>query len=125
MKDPIFNNIYLVKWPDGSASILTAHDKVNLFDRIDMEGDPMDCKIYEIKANDDNLHLSFEIKKQGEETFIAVDTAGDYCEEAKLKRVNFPTNIFAKYLSRITGRTLKDIQSNVDTKTMKKEMGIS
>ena len=89
-----------------------------------MEGDPMDCQIYEIKADDDNLHLSFEIKKQGKETFIAVDTAGDYCEEAKLKRVKFPANIFAKYLSRITGRTLKDIQSNVDTDTIKKDMGI-
>ena len=119
------NKLFLVKWADGSASLIAADDKIDLFGRLDMESDPTGCTIFEVSNYDDgNFHFKFNIANQGKETFIDTRIEDDYPECMKLKKTNLPKDVFQKYLARITGRSLKDIQSNTDTATMKKNMGI-
>ncbi len=119
------NKLFLVKWADGSASLIAADDKIDLFGRLDMESDPTGCTIFEVSNYDDgNFHFKFNIANQGKETFINARIEDDYPECMKLKKTNLPKDVFQKYLARITGRSLKDIQSNADTATMKKNMGI-
>lgn len=119
------NKLFLVKWNNGSASLIAAHDKIELFNRLDIESDPFGCTIFQVSNyNNDNFHFKFNIANQGEETFIDADIEYDYCSSMKLKKINLPKDAFEKHLVRITGRSLKDIQSNVDIDTMKKNMGI-
>ena len=119
------NNLFLVKWADGSASLIAADDKVDLFSRLDMESDPSGCTIFEVSNYDNsNFHFKFNIVHQGKETFIDTRIEDDYPECMKLKKTNLPKDVFQKFLARITGRSEKDIKSNVDAATMKKNMGI-
>jgi len=119
------NKLFLAKWIDGSISLIAARDVIELFDKLDMEADPSGCTIFQVmNYNNNNFHFKFNIANQGKETFIDADVEEDYSQCMKLKKITLPKDAFEKYLARITGRTLKDIQSNVDIDTMKKNMGI-
>ena len=50
---------YVSKWPDGSISVLTAESEVELFDKLDSEGDPNICKIFLMPTQ---FHLTSEVK---------------------------------------------------------------
>ena len=112
---------YIAKWPDGSVSILNAIDKVHLFSKLDAEGDPYCCQIFEIKSESEDFHFSFEIATQGEESFIDVEPIET---DATLKRTKLPKDAFEKNLSILTGKPLKQIKANPDIPEIKKQMGI-
>jgi hypothetical protein len=55
---------YLVKWPNGEFSVLTAKSEYELFWKVDQEGDPTDSKtkVYELPKN---FHIAFEKNIKG------------------------------------------------------------
>ena len=112
---------YIAKWPDGSVSILNAIDKDHLYIKLDAEGDPYCCELYEIKSESEDFHFSFEIAKQGEEVFIDVEPIET---DATLKKVKLPKDSFEKHLSLLTGKSLKQIKANPNIPEIKKQMGI-
>lgn len=113
---------YIAKWPDGSVTIVTAIDKIHLFDLLDQEGDPYCCELLEVKSEANYFHLSFKAAKQGDELFVDVE---DLDDDTNLKNIKLPKNAFERHLSRITGKTLKQIQALPNLLEMKKQMGIS
>ncbi|MFZ9613676.1 MAG: hypothetical protein ACO29Q_10375, partial [Crocinitomicaceae bacterium] len=61
-------NIYAAKWPDGSISIVAAENKIDLFDKLDREGDPFCCELLEVKSPTGEFQLTFNVVKQVNET---------------------------------------------------------
>jgi flagellar basal body rod protein FlgF len=83
-------NIYVVTWPNGTISILTANNKSELIYRLDHEGDAtdVDVKIERVKTDKNgDFYLTTEIT---ENQSIKVATTGeDYSEKlilVKLKK---------------------------------------
>jgi hypothetical protein len=106
-------NTYLVKWPDGSVSVVQAYDETDLYVRLDVEGDPS-CAIIKKIVGDGLFYLTFNIAKQGEEQFIDADLCEEW-DDVKLRKFTFRKDMFIKYLARITNRTvksIKDLQQN-------------
>lgn len=99
---------YLVKWPDGSVSIVQADDETQLYMSLDIEGDPSCATIQKI-VGCGNFHLSFNIAEQNKERFIDVDLV-DECEDVQLKKFKFRKDIFIKYLAKITSSTVKSLK---------------
>ena len=102
-------NTYLVKWPDGSASVIQAYDETDLYIQMDTEGDPK-CAVVKKIVGDGPFHLSFNIAKQGDEQFIDADLSTE-CDDVKLNKFSFRKDMFIKYLARITNSTIKHIKS--------------
>ena len=111
---------YIAKWPDGSVSILNAIDKTHLYIKLDAEGDPYCCELYEIKSESEDFHFSLEIVKQVE-TFIDIEPIET---DATLKKIKLPKDSFEKHLSLLTGKPLKQIKANPNIPEIKKQMGI-
>jgi len=112
---------YIAKWPDGSVSILNATDKTHLYMKLDAEGDPYCCELYEIKSKSEDFHFSFETSKQGEEVFIDIEPIET---DATLKKTKLPKDAFEKHLSLLTGKPLKQIKANPNISEIKKQMGV-
>lgn len=111
---------YIAKWPDGSISILTAEDKTDLFDKLDIEGDPFCCELYEIKSENEDFHFSLEIVKQVE-TFIDIEPIET---DATLKKIKLPKDSFIKHMSRVMNKSEKEIRAIPNLLEIKKQMGI-
>ena len=115
-------NIYIAKWPNGTISILTADDKIDLFDKLDREGDPFACQLVQVNSKEtEHFHLTTEIKKQGDETFIELDQIE---EDVNLKKVKLPKDAFERNMARFTGSTVTEIKSIGNLDEIKKQMGI-
>jgi len=113
----IIDKLFLVKWPDGSCSVLDAQDKVELYDKLDREFDPNCANIFEIIFNEeDGFHLKFKVGKQRDEIFVDTEVEQEYVEPAKLKKTKFPKDIFVKFLARVTGKPLTKIKTIPDEK---------
>jgi hypothetical protein len=56
---------YLAKWENGTISILTASNNLELFDKLDVEGDPNGLLIYRLP---EDFHLGTDIIKKDEKT---------------------------------------------------------
>ena len=98
-------NTYLVKWPDGSASLVQANEEVELFIKLDTEGDPNCATIYKV-AGSGNFHFTFNIAKQNKEQFIDVDLGGE-SSKIKLQKFKFRKDIIIRCLARITRSKVK------------------
>ena len=46
-------NTFLVKWPNGTVSILTADTNRHLYDLLDTEGDPDEALVYKLVPDED------------------------------------------------------------------------
>jgi hypothetical protein len=112
---------YIAKWQNGSVSVLTAEDKVELFDKLDTEGDPFSCELLEVGSKTGQFHLSFEIANQGGETFIGIDEPE---VGSGLKKIKLPKDVFEKHLSRVMNKPLKQIKAISNLQEIKKQMGI-
>jgi hypothetical protein len=55
---------YLVKWPNGDFTVLTAKNEYDLFWKVDREGDPTDSetKVYELS---ESFQIAFEKNVKG------------------------------------------------------------
>ena len=51
--------VYLAEWPNGTISVLTADNEVDLFDKLDSEGDPDVAKIYLMPTQ---FHIATDVK---------------------------------------------------------------
>jgi hypothetical protein len=52
-------NTFLVKWPNGTISILTADTNRHLYDLLDMEGNPDKALVYEVVPDEDgHFHIT-------------------------------------------------------------------
>ena len=100
---------YLVKWPNGSASVVQAEDETDLYIKLDMESDPS-CAVIKKIAGYGDIHLTFDIVKQNDELFIDADLHSE-SDDVKLRKFSFRKDIFIKYLARITRSTVKDIKN--------------
>ena len=108
----IIDKLFLVKWPDGSCSVLDARNKVDLYDKLDRERDPSCASLFEIKFDERyGFHLKFEVGKQHDEIFVDAEVEQEYAEPAKLKSTAFPKDIFIKHLANITNKPLKMIKA--------------
>jgi len=57
-------NTFLVKWPDGTISILTADTNRHLYDLLDTEGNPDKALVYEVVPDEDgHFHITTDIVK--------------------------------------------------------------
>lgn len=57
-------NAFLVKWPDGTISILTADTNRHLYDLLDTEGNPDKALVYEVVPDEDgHFHITTDIVK--------------------------------------------------------------
>jgi hypothetical protein len=114
-----------VKWK------LDFDDPEQVIDILDKEegGEVILDKI-EVFDNDDNYDVlvilceSDDLQRLHKKLTEDLEIEDDYPECMKLKKTNLPKDVFQKFLARITGRSEKDIKSNVDAATMKKNMGI-
>lgn len=100
---------YLVKWPDGSASVVQAVDETDLYVQLDTEGDPR-CAVIKKIVGDGSFHLTFNIAKQGDEQFIDADLSEE-SDDVKLRKFSFTKDMFIKYLARVTNLTEKSIKN--------------
>jgi len=74
-------NTFLVKWPNGTISILTADTNRHLYDLLDMEGDPDKALVYEVVPDEDgHFHITTDIVKNK----IKVNSNSEF--NGKLKR---------------------------------------
>ena len=74
-------NIFVVKWPNGTISIVSADTISQLFNMLDTEGDPEQASIYKLKPDENgHFHLTTEIVKDK----IKVNT--NFELDCKLKR---------------------------------------
>ena len=96
---------YLAKWQNGTISILTARNNLELFDKLDVEGDPNGVLIYRLP---EDFHLGTDIQKKNEKTFISCDQQFEH-DETKMKRHKFPENMTARFYADICGVTLKEL----------------
>jgi hypothetical protein len=77
--------VYLAEWPNGTISILTANDEVELFSQLDEEADPNLAKIYIMPTH---FHISTYLKKNRIET--------DYFHGKEPKEFRFSDGIFER-----------------------------
>jgi hypothetical protein len=77
--------VYLAEWPIGTISILTAENEIDLFDKLDAEGDPNETRIFLMPTQ---FHLETDIKKN----------RIDVCEfdGKELKEFHFSNDIFQR-----------------------------
>ena len=115
-------NTYLVKWPDGSVSVVQAYDETDLYVRLDTEGDPK-CAVIKKIVGDGLFHLTFNIATQGEEQFIDADLCEE-CDDVKLRKFSFRKDMFIKYLARITNSTVKNIKNLPQNKVQEIKDGL-
>ena len=55
-------NTFLVKWPNGTISILTADTNRHLHDLLDTEGDPDEALVYKVMPDEDgHFHITTDI----------------------------------------------------------------
>lgn len=87
---------YLARWPDGTISILMADTLVELYDRLDEEGQPEFAKVFYCPRG---FHISASAKMDG----IFVDAW-----KGKLKRIRWPEDIFEQVYSPETAAAKKN-----------------
>ena len=109
---------YLAKWENGTISILTASNNLELFDKLDVEGDPNGLLIYRLP---EDFHLGTDIEKKDEKTFISCDQQFEH-DETKMKRHKFPENMTARYYADICGVTLKELLARQEAMALTKEV---
>lgn len=51
--------VYLAEWPNGTISVLTADNEVDLFNKLDAEGDPNEAMIFLMPTQ---FHLETNVK---------------------------------------------------------------
>lgn len=76
-------NIFVVKWPDGTISIVSADTVSQLFDMLDTEGDPEAATIYKMEL-DENGH--FHIKTEIVRNKIKINTNFEVDCKLKLRK---------------------------------------
>ena len=108
---------YLAKWENGTISILTASNNLELFDKLDVEGDPNGLLIYRLP---EDFHLGTDIEKKDEKTFISCDQQFEH-DETKMKRHKFPEDMTARYYADICGVTLKELLARQERIALTKE----
>lgn len=84
---PFKPGYFLIKWENGTISVLYARDEVDLFIGIDSEGDPFCAEIYILPKY---FHLTTDIK-------AGRILACDYV--AELKRFELSDDIFSRVYS--------------------------
>ena len=73
--------MFLVKWPNGTISILTADTNRHLYDILDTEGEPDKALVYEVVPDEyGHFHITTDIVKSK----IKVDSNSEV--NCKLKR---------------------------------------
>jgi hypothetical protein len=112
---------YIAKWPNGSVSILNAIDKIHLFDKLDREGNPFCCELFEVKSEMEDFHFGLEVVRQGDEYFIGIETPD---EETQVKKTKLPKDAFEKNMSLIMGKSLKEVKALPNLLEIKKQMGV-
>ena len=116
--------LYLAKWPNGSISLIEAANELELFRELDTQCDPYSASICKINKSE-RLHLEFEIKKQRDESFIDVDVAEDNETVSELKPFRFKKDMFIRYLSEVTGISMKTLKESPEyIKEMKTKMNM-
>lgn len=80
---------YLASWPNGTITVLTASNEVELFDTLDEEGDPEQAKVF-------ILPTKFAVTTEIENNGITFDESQSLKE---LKQFHFSENIFEKVYS--------------------------
>lgn len=88
---------YLIKWPNGTISVLTAESEFELFDKIDVEGNPLDTKIYKLPKD---FHLTTTLLKGK----ISCDQEFEH-NEVKMKRIQFPQDICTRVYEEIASNS--------------------
>jgi len=84
---PFKDGYFLVKWGNGTISVLYAGDEVDLFIGLDSEGDPSCARIYILP---EYFHITTDVKSG---KILAYD------QEANLKRFRFSNDIFSRVYS--------------------------
>ena len=112
---------YIAKWPDGSVSILNAINKVHLFDKLDREGNPYGCQLFEAKSEMGDFHFNFKTAEQGDERFVDIEEFG---EETTVKKTKLPKDAFEKNWALIHNKTLKEVKAIPNLEEIKKKMGV-
>jgi hypothetical protein len=116
--------LYLAKWPDGSISLVEAANELELFRELDTQCDPYSASICKINKSE-RLHLEFEIKQQRDESFIDVEVAEDNEIVSEFKPFDFKKDMFIRYLSEITGISMKALKKSPEyIKEMKSKMNM-
>ena len=56
---------YIAKWPNGTISILTAENQVDLFWQLDSEGNPSCAEIFQVTKNEyEDFHIATNLEKK-------------------------------------------------------------
>lgn len=84
---PFKAGYFLIKWENGTISVLYASDEVNLFIGIDSEGDPFCAEIYILPKY---FHLTTDVKAGKILAYDAVD---------ELKQFELSDDIFSRVYS--------------------------
>lgn len=107
----ITDRIYVVNWPDGTISFLTAKNDVDLYDKLDVEcscPEEGDLKIHEIKPDEfGQFHLITKLEEEiggskDGQIKVRVDITGEI--EDKLVPFKFKKDIAAKWLKKIKSK---------------------
>lgn len=98
---------YLINWPDGTISIITADDPNELFWRMDQEGDPT-CPDIEIYILPKYFHIGT----------LIIDGKIEFSnyENEELKRYRFPKNFSTKAFQKEYPNASLDTISNIKSK---------
>lgn len=89
--------LYIAKWPNGTATILTASSKKDLYSKLDEEGDPACADIQQVNFLNGDIHITanFDTNRDGVILNEGVPNIqigfGDYStgEEIKTRKVSF------------------------------------
>lgn len=89
--------VYIAKWPNGTATILTASSKKDLYFKLDEEGDPEEADVKQVEFLNGEIHITANFEKKDGK--IALEDGspnieigyGDYStgEEIKTRKVSF------------------------------------
>lgn len=95
------SKLYVVSWPNGTVSILTAATPLDLFRKLDSEGDPTDknVKIKQLNVNEDeDFHLTTALSvDSNNDNRIAITVDTDSNDGEELVDYKLPKNIFHQY----------------------------
>jgi hypothetical protein len=93
---------YLIKWPNGTISVMTARSDFELCDKMDAEGDPTDSdvEIYELPKE---FHLTTEVKVKSDKEFSIECEQSFEHGDAEMRKCKFTKNMGVKYISKIGG----------------------
>ena len=102
---------YIAEWENGTISIISAKNDIDLFWKLDEEADPDGAKLY-VLQDDTELHITTDIAKDkdGEPKILFGSDNG-------LKRYRFKKGITEKAFQYLcpeaTGESIKEVSSNM------------